>query len=116
MRGNVSEAKVFESWQPEAKALGAATRPGRNAASFRHSKESPMARFRLQPPLSISDFEKRSVQLMAACALGLAGIASVQVAPPTRHALNVFTPSRMADTDGPVRLSRELAISSDRKR
>jgi len=63
-----------------------------------------MSRFRLQSPLSISDFEKRSVQLMAACALGLAGIASVQVAPPTRHALSVFTPSRHADVPRPARL------------
>jgi len=64
----------------------------------------------------IADFEARSVQLIAACTLGLAGIASAQVAPPTRHALTVFTPSRMADTDGPVRMTRELLIASDRKR
>lgn len=66
-----------------------------------------MSRFRLQSPLSISDFEKRSVQLMAACALGLAGIASVQVAPPTRHALSVFTPSRPADAPRPARLATD---------
>jgi hypothetical protein len=72
-----------------------------------------MSRSRAQ---RISDFESRSVQLIAACALGLAGIASAQVAPPTRHALNVFTPSRMAHTDGPVRMTRELLIASDRKR
>ena len=61
-----------------------------------------MNRFRLQSPLSISDFEKRSVQLMAACALGLAGIASVQVAPPTRHALSVFTPTRVIHSPRPA--------------
>ena len=66
-----------------------------------------MSRFRLQSPLSISDFEKRSVQMMAACALGLAGIASVQVSPPTRHALSVFTPSRLADAPRPVRLGTD---------
>lgn len=74
-----------------------------------------MSRSRSGAP-RLSDFETRSVQLIAACTLGLAGIASVQVAPPTRHALTVFTPSRMAHTDGPVRLTRELAIISDRKR
>jgi hypothetical protein len=67
-----------------------------------------MTRFRLQSPLSISDFEKRSVQLMAACALGLAGIASVQVAPPTRHALSVFTPARQADAPRPARLGTDV--------
>mgnify|MGYP001346192332 CR=1 FL=1 len=70
-----------------------------------------MSRFRLQSPLSISDFEKRSVQLMAACALGLAGLSSVQVAPPTRHALSVFTPSlRQADAPRPVRLNHSTAL------
>ncbi len=64
-----------------------------------------MSRFHLQSPLSISDFEKRSVQLVAACALGLAGIAAVQVSPPTRHALSVFTPVRQADAPRPARLA-----------
>lgn len=78
----------------------------------------PPSRFRIQSPLSlsVSDFEQRSVQIIAACALGLAGIAAVQVAPPTRHAVAVFTPSRLADVESPVRLTRELAIRSDRKR
>ncbi len=71
-----------------------------------------MSRFRLQSPLSISAFEQRSVQLMAACALGLAGLSGVQVAPPTRHALNVFTPvSRHADAPRPVRLDVKLLPS-----
>lgn len=70
-----------------------------------------MSRFRLQSPLSISDFEKRSVQLMAACALGLAGLSSVQVAPPTRHALSAFTPSsRQADAPRPARLNPNTAL------
>ena len=70
-----------------------------------------MSRFRLQSPLSISDFEKRSVQLMAACALGLAGLSSVQVAPPTRHALSVFTPSsRQADAPRPALLNHRTAL------
>lgn len=73
-----------------------------------------MSRFRLQSPLSVTDFEKRSVQLVAACALGLAGLANVQVAPPTRHALSVFTPARLADVPRPARLSTTLvpALSS----
>jgi hypothetical protein len=33
----------------------------------------------------IADFEARSVQLIAACTLGLAGMASAQVAPPSRQ-------------------------------
>ncbi|MGQ3115103.1 MAG: hypothetical protein ACT6UH_06610 [Hydrogenophaga sp.] len=75
-----------------------------------------MSRFRLQSPLSISDFEKRSVQLMAACALGLAGLSSVQVAPPTRHALSAFTPSsRQADTPRPVRLNPHTALLPARR-
>ena len=78
----------------------------------------PPSRFRIQSPLSssVSDFEQRSVQIIAACALGLAGIAAIPVAPPTRQAVAAFTPSRLADAESPVRLTRELAISSDRKR
>jgi hypothetical protein len=75
-----------------------------------------MSRFRLQSPLSISDFEKRSVQLMAACALGLAGLSSVQVAPPTRHAVSVFTPSRLVDAAAPARLAHGLPMTAQRKR
>lgn len=64
-----------------------------------------MSRSRAQ---RLSDFETRSVQLIAACALGLAGIASAQVAPPTRHALSVFTPSsRQADAPRPARLNHD---------
>ena len=75
-----------------------------------------MSRFCLQSPLSLSDFEKRSVQLMAACALGLAGLSSVQVAPPTRHALNVFTPSsRQADAPRPVRLNPNTTLLPARR-
>lgn len=75
-----------------------------------------MSRFRLQSPLSISDFEKRSVQLMAVCALGLAGLSSVQVAPPTRHALSVFTPSsRQADAPRLVRLIQAIPLSPTRR-
>ena len=76
-----------------------------------------MSRFRLQSPLSISDFEKRSVQLVAACALGLAGIATVQVSPPTRHALSVFTPSRPADAPRPTRLAADALplLTSNRR-
>ena len=33
----------------------------------------------------IADFEARSVQLIAACTLGLAGMASAQIAPPSRQ-------------------------------
>lgn len=62
------------------------------------------------------EFDHRSVKLIATCALGLAGIVGVQVAPPTRQALSAFTPSRMADGAGPVRLTRELVLRSDRKR
>ncbi len=75
-----------------------------------------MSRFRLQSPLSISDFEKRSVQLMAACALGLAGLSGVQVAPPTRHALSVFTPmSRQADAPRPARLALDVKLLPARR-
>lgn len=75
-----------------------------------------MSRFRLQSPLSASEFEKRSVQLMAACALGLAGLSSVQVAPPTRHALSVFTPAaRQADAARPVRLSLNVKLLPSRR-
>lgn len=75
-----------------------------------------MSRFRLQSPLSVSEFEKRSVQLMAACALGLAGLSSVQVAPPTRHALSVFTPAaRQADAPRPVRLGLNVKLLPSRR-
>ena len=52
----------------------------------------------------LSDFESSSVKLIAACALGLAGLATAQVSPPTRHALSVFTPSRLSDAPRPTRL------------
>lgn len=52
----------------------------------------------------LSDFEASSVKLIAACALGLAGLATAQVSPPTRHALSVFTPSRLSDAPRPTRL------------
>ncbi|MDO9435611.1 hypothetical protein [Hydrogenophaga sp.] len=68
------------------------------------------SRFRLHAPLKISDFEQRSVQLIAACALGLAGIVSVQVAPPTRQAVSVFTPARVADAGRPALLPAGVSI------
>lgn len=75
-----------------------------------------MSRFRLQSPLSASEFERRSVQLMAACALGLAGLSGVQVAPPTRHALSVFTPAaRQADAPRPVRLGLNVKLLPSRR-
>ncbi|MGV3727876.1 hypothetical protein [Hydrogenophaga sp.] len=52
----------------------------------------------------LSDFESSSVKLIAACALGLAGLATAQVSPPTRHALSVFTPSRPSDAPRATRL------------
>ncbi|QHE83589.1 hypothetical protein [Hydrogenophaga sp. BPS33] len=73
------------------------------------------SRFRLKSPLSISDFERRSVKLMAACALGLAGIAHVQVAPPTRQAIKSFTPARLADASQPVALSRDVIVNTPRR-
>jgi hypothetical protein len=64
----------------------------------------------------LSDFESRSVQLIAACALGLAGMASAPVAPPTRHALSVFTPSsRQADAPRPARLHHDTVLSPTRR-
>ena len=75
-----------------------------------------MSRFRLYAPLSISDFEKRSVQLVASCALGLAGIVSVQVTPPTRQALSAFTPSRIADAPRPTRLPQDVPVRIAQRR
>src|SRR3990167_6938593 len=82
MQGNVSEAKVLSWRQPQAKTLARGGEPGANAASFHCHQESPMSRSRSQ---RIADFEARSVQLIAACTLGLAGMASAQVAPPSRQ-------------------------------
>lgn len=75
-----------------------------------------MSRFRIQSPLSVSDFEQRSVRLIAACALGLAGIVSVQVAPPTRNAISAFTPSRLTDAPGPARLPHETIVPTAQRR
>lgn len=73
------------------------------------------SRFRLKSPLTVSDFERRSVKLMAACALGLAGIAHVQVAPPTRQAMKTFTPARVAEAPIPVALSRDVTVNTLRR-
>ena len=53
----------------------------------------------------LSDFESRSVQLIAACALGLAGIASAQLAPPVRQGSTMSSPSRQGDAPRPARLN-----------
>lgn len=75
-----------------------------------------MSRFRIQSPLSVSEFEQRSVRLFAACALGLAGIVSVQVAPPTRHAISAFTPSRLTDAPRPTPLSSRAIVPLAQRR
>ncbi len=65
---------------------------------------------RIQSPLSVSDFERRSVQLIAACALGLAGMASVQMAPASaRQASALSSPARQGEAPRPVRLDQEPA-------
>ncbi len=75
-----------------------------------------MSRFRIQSPLSVTHFEQRSVQLIAACALGLAGIVSVQVSPPTRQAMAAFTPSRHADAPRPAQLAHHTIVKTSQRR
>jgi hypothetical protein len=67
-----------------------------------------MSRSRAQ---RLSDFESRSVQLIAACALGLAGMASAQYSPPVRQGSTMFSPSRQSDSPRPVRLNYDTSSS-----
>jgi len=57
----------------------------------------------------LSDFESRSVQLIAACALGLAGMASAQFSPPVRQGSAMFSPSRQGDAPRPARLNYDTS-------
>ena len=65
-----------------------------------------MSRSRAQ---RLSDFESRSVQLIAACALGLAGMASAQFAPSVRQGSTMFSPSRQGDAPRPARLNHDVS-------
>lgn len=57
----------------------------------------------------LSDFESRSVQLIAACALGLAGMASAQLAPHARQSSSLFSSSRQGDAPRPAHLNYEAS-------
>lgn len=63
----------------------------------------------------IADFENRSVQLIAACTLGLAGMASAQMASPVRHAGHASAmfsaTSRSTDIPRPARLNYDDVTS-----
>lgn len=63
----------------------------------------------------LSDFETRSVQLIAACALGLAGMASAQLPPNARQSSSMFSPSRQADAPRPARLHHDTSLSPARR-
>jgi hypothetical protein len=77
--------------QQRAKLLARDADASGNHALF-HSQETPMTQRRQR----LADFEARSVQLLAACTLGLAGMAS---APPS-HAARITGQASLTGTTG----------------
>jgi hypothetical protein len=69
-----------------------------------------MSRSRSGAP-RLSHFETRSVQLIAACALGLAGMASAHFASPARQGSTLLSTSRQGDAPRPARLNHDATAS-----